>query len=65
MFEWPLVGKNRPVSGYITKLVCKGSLLVIGLRLFVSGVPMNKKGAIVSNHISWLDIFVLNCEARM
>ena len=22
MFEWPLVGKNRPVSGYITKLVC-------------------------------------------
>jgi len=65
MFEWPLVGKNRPVSGYITKLVCKGSLLVIGLRLFVSGVPMNKKGAIVSNHISWLDIFVLNSQARM
>lgn len=65
MFEWPLLGKKRPVSGYITKLVCQVSLLIIGLKLFVSGRPMNKKGAIVSNHISWLDIFVLNSQARM
>lgn len=65
IFEWPLLGKKRPVSGYITKLVCQISLLIIGLKLFVSGRPMNKKGAIVSNHISWLDIFVLNSQARM
>jgi 1-acyl-sn-glycerol-3-phosphate acyltransferase len=36
-----------------------------GLRVRVSGQPMQQGGALVSNHISWSDIFVLVGAARM
>tara|TARA_Y100000746_G_C15374781_1_gene395716 strand:- start:233 stop:976 length:744 start_codon:yes stop_codon:yes gene_type:complete len=60
LLEWPLFGKNNKISGYVTKYVCKFSLVILGLNLSVLGSPMAFKGALVSNHISWLDIFALN-----
>jgi len=31
----------------------------------VAGIPMRRRGAFVANHVSWLDIFVLNAGARL
>ncbi len=58
--EKPLSGLRRPVSPWITYFVCRGALLIIGLKLVLRGQPMEGRGAIVANHSSWLDIFVLN-----
>ena len=55
--EWPW---GRSVSPNITMLACRCCLRIIGLRLDVSGRPMSANGAAVSNHVSWLDIFVSN-----
>lgn len=60
LFEWPLFGQARPVTPYITKAVCRTALRILHLPLTVHGLPMSKPGAIVANHSSWLDIFVLN-----
>lgn len=51
-----------PISPRIVQLACKISLGVIGLEVKVEGVPMAHSGAVVSNHSSWLDIFVLNAS---
>lgn len=48
----------RVVQGYSAVLI-----RVIGLRTEHSGVVMNQPGALVANHASWLDIFVLNACA--
>ena len=63
LIERPLCGLRRPVTPWITKVVCRLALVILGLRCTVNGVPSQKVGAIVANHSSWLDIFVLN--ARM
>lgn len=60
LVEWPLFGKRRPVTPYITVLVCRGVLRLLGLRNHLHGTPMREHGAFVANHASWLDIFVLN-----
>jgi 1-acyl-sn-glycerol-3-phosphate acyltransferase len=60
LIEWPLFGQARPVTPHITKAVCRMALFVLGLPLAVHGRPMTRQGAIVANHSSWLDIFVLN-----
>lgn len=57
--------KRRIVSPFVVQLACKGSLLVMGLRLSVSGRPMQHRGAVVANHASWLDIFTLNSAQRV
>lgn len=60
IIEYPFFGQKRPLTPYITMLVCRISLFLIGLRCLVKGKPMLNCGAIVSNHVSWLDILALN-----
>ena len=65
LIERPLCGMNRPVTPHITQGVCRMALGILGLRLVVSGAPMRGPGAVVANHASWLDIFVLNAVDRV
>ncbi len=63
LIERPVFGERRPWSPYITQAVCKIALWIIGLRVTVHGRPA--PGATISNHVSWLDIFVLNAHERV
>lgn len=63
--ERPLFGLDRPWTPHITRSVCRMSLAIMGLGLSVRGTPMTQRGAMVANHASWLDIFVLNACAPM
>lgn len=65
VFERPVYGLHRPLTPHITKFVCRNALRVIGLTLRVRGMPMAGQGAVVANHTSWLDIFVLNASKRI
>jgi 1-acyl-sn-glycerol-3-phosphate acyltransferase len=65
LVERPLCGMDRPVSPWITQGVCRGAVWLLGLRLTVRGTPMRGRGAVVANHASWLDIFVLNAVDRV
>ena len=58
-------GARRPVTPHITQFVCRTALRLMGLRLVCRGTPMRGEGAIVANHSSWLDIFVLNACDRV
>lgn len=60
LVEWPLYGQARPLTPHITRFVCRSALRILRLPLTVRGQPMTRPGAIVANHSSWLDIFVLN-----
>lgn len=65
LVERPLFGLRRPVTPWITQGVCKAALVILGLRLSQSGAPMRGRGAMVANHVGWLDIFVLNAVQRL
>ena len=65
LVERPVFGLRRPVTPYVTQAVCKGALLILGLPLKVTGRAMRGRGAVVANHVSWLDIFVLNAPQRI
>ena len=56
---------QRPWTSRLTQWVCVADLAIAGLRLEVSGAPMSEGGAVVANHSSWLDIFVLNAAKRI
>jgi len=60
LVERPLCGLRRPVTPWITVAVCRASLRLLGLRAGWHGQPMSGRGALVANHVSWLDIFALN-----
>ena len=60
LVEKPLFGMDRPVTPWITQAVCRTTLRVMGLRVRSRGARMKGPGAVVANHSSWLDIFVLN-----
>jgi lyso-ornithine lipid O-acyltransferase len=60
LIERPLCGARRPVTPWITQAVCRGALVILGLRSAVHGFPLKRVGAFVANHTSWLDIFALN-----
>lgn len=62
LVERPLCGMDRPVTPHVTRLVCRWALVILRLRVEVTGRPMRKPGAMVANHASWLDIFVLNAQ---
>jgi 1-acyl-sn-glycerol-3-phosphate acyltransferase len=64
VFEVPFAPR-RPVTPYITQAVCLSALGIMGLRVQVVGRPMRVAGAVVANHASWLDIFVLNACDRV
>ena len=65
VIEKPLCGIKRPVTPWITQGVCRLTLFILGLSLQVSGTQMRSPGALVANHSSWLDILVLNSQARL
>jgi lyso-ornithine lipid O-acyltransferase len=65
LVERPVFGLRRPITPWITQGVCKAALLLLGLRLVARGKPMRRRGAVVANHVSWLDIFVLNAPQRI
>jgi lyso-ornithine lipid O-acyltransferase len=65
LVEQPLFGARRPVTPYITQGVCRIACALLGVALTVRGQPMAQPGAMVANHASWLDIFVLNAVARV
>ena len=65
LIEWPLFGASRPWTPFLTQSVCRASLFIIGLGYQSHGTPMVHEGAVVSNHASWLDIFVLNASDRV
>ena len=53
-------GPRRPVTGPHVQIVCRLCLWILGLRWRREGTPLRDPGAVVANHSSWLDIFVLN-----
>lgn len=65
LIERPLFGLMRPWTPWITQAVCRLSLIWMGLEFHRTGKPMKGQGAIVANHSSWLDIFVLNASDRV
>ena len=58
-------GFRRPVTPYITQFVCICACRLLSLRREVVGKPMRTPGAYVCNHVSFLDIFVLNASKRL
>ncbi|MFW5641175.1 MAG: lysophospholipid acyltransferase family protein [Roseicyclus sp.] len=63
--ERAIWGLSRPVTPWITQGVCILACRILGLRRDVAGTPMTGAGAYVANHVSWLDIFVLNASKRL
>lgn len=53
-------GPRRPVTGPWVQGVCRLCLIFMGIRWRCIGKPLKGPGAVVANHSSWLDIFVLN-----
>lgn len=65
LIERPLFGLRRPVTPFITQLVCRTAFVILGIRYNRVGTPMQGAGAVVANHSSWLDIFALNASKRI
>ena len=65
LIEWPICGLHRPVTPHITQFVCRNALRVLRIPLNVAGQPLQGQAAVVANHTSWLDIFVLNASKRI
>lgn len=63
--ERPIFGLHRPVTPHITRGVCRLTLAILGIRRKVRGAVMQGTGAVVANHVSWLDILVLNASKRI
>ncbi|WP_371153346.1 lysophospholipid acyltransferase family protein [Jannaschia sp. 2305UL9-9] len=63
--ERPLYGARRPMTPHITQFVCRAALRIMGIRRRVRGSVMTGTGAVVANHVSWLDIFALNASKRI
>ena len=60
LVERLLCGLRRPVTPIFQRQVCRAFFRLSGIRLKVTGTPMRDRGAMVSNHVSWLDIFTLS-----
>ena len=57
--------KLHELGQRVVKLACRGSLLIMGIRLEQMGRPMQHAGAVVANHSSWLDIFTFNAAQKV
>ncbi len=62
LLERPIFKSQRPWTPRITQFVCRNALRIIGIGFEVQGSLMQEPGAVVANHSSWLDIFVLNAR---
>lgn len=60
LVEKALGRRDHGLSAWVTVITCRAALRVMGLRVARRGRPMSGPGAMVANHTSWLDIFVLN-----
>lgn len=65
LVERPLCGQDRPWTPYITQIVCRSALVILGIRHNLSGEIVNDAGAFVANHSTWLDIFALHSGNRV
>lgn len=65
LIERPLYGLHRPWTPFITQVVCRNALRLLGMRFETRGQIMRHPGALVANHSSWLDIFTLNASKRI
>jgi 1-acyl-sn-glycerol-3-phosphate acyltransferase len=65
LIEQPIHGVHRPWTPHITRFVCRMSFFLLGIKFWSEGTPMTQRGAVVSNHCSWLDIFSLNARKRV
>lgn len=65
LVERPICGVRRPVTPFITQFVCRNAFRIIGMGFSTTGTLMTQPGAVVANHISWLDIFALNARKRV
>ena len=65
LIERPVFGARRRVTPWITQGVCRTVLWIMGFRVAVQGTPLRDRGAMVANHTSWLDIFVLNAQTNL
>ncbi len=65
LIERPVHGLHRPWTPHVTQTVCRAAFLILGIRYIVRGAMMPDRGAVVSNHASWLDIFALNARKRV
>lgn len=63
--ERALHGLERPWTQPVTVYVMGRVFAILGLALAVEGTPMTGPGAVVANHVSWLDIFALNARKRV
>lgn len=59
-----LTGGQR-LSGAVVRLWARAGHLMAGLRLELTGEEMKHGGAIVANHSTWCDIFVLHSAAHI
>ena len=65
LIERPLWGKRRPLTPYLTQFVSLSAFQILGMRYHRRGTRMQGRGAVVANHVSWLDIFALNAGKRV
>lgn len=65
LIERPLFGMKRPVTPFLTQAVCRAAFVILGMGYVVRGTRMEERGAVVANHVSWLDIFALNARKRV
>lgn len=65
LVERPLCGAHRPVTPWITVAVCRLCVWIMGLRRQVLGRLVRGPALVVANHVSWLDIFVLNATGPL
>lgn len=63
LLEWPLAPR-RPFSSRFRQIWARASLFCLGIAYRQEGQAMRHAGAIVSNHVSWSDIFVLSAAVR-
>jgi len=57
--------RGRPLTAWVVQAACILSLWILGMHLQCHGDAMGHDGAIVANHASWIDVFVLNSAARV
>lgn len=58
-------GPRRPWTSFFPRFVSRNALRLMGMGLTIKGKPMQHHGAVVANHSTWLDIFVLNAVQRV
>ncbi|HHB81751.1 MAG TPA: 1-acyl-sn-glycerol-3-phosphate acyltransferase, partial [Aliiroseovarius sp.] len=65
LVERAVVGPARPITAPIPRVVGRVALVILGLPVSRRGTPLKGRGAVVANHASWLDIFVLNGQQNI